>query len=422
MTQRNLKIPAPQFQLLVALLAALIPTYLIRWTVFGLPTTFWEVLLYLVTIWAVFAGGLRLRFWRTDPLRWPIAIIFVGSCIGLLVSPHFVPALGQWKAIIVDGFLFYWLIRSATQANQRAARWLTTGVLLSGSIIALEAIFLASRLGQVASDGRHLGLFALDPGASPNYLALYLAPLATIALVAAMQARTRGALILLGLAATSLSLGVVVSGSRAGLVALVAGTALGLAWELARRYPRFRLTIASLVGCLALITLLTVGPSFLPKTNVDPTTANRLTSSNNVRLEIWRTTVTRIIPSGPIWGIGWANFQPLFSELTATQVNYPEYVTPYALHPHNFLLMTWVTLGLVGLLGWLLLFIVLIKHWPRLEAWQLPVAAATITWLIQGLVDTPFYKNDLAALWWLIATLLLATSAQTALARPPSGK
>ncbi len=404
---RLLKLNPPDLVWPVALLAATIPTYLIRFEILHIPTTLWEILLWVVFLSGLAGGALSWTFWRADRLRWPILLILLASLIALAVSPNYLASLGQWKAIILDGLIFYWLVRSVTDGDKRACYWLTGGAVLGGVLVAVEALALAPLLNQVASDGRRLGIYMIDAGASPNYLALYLSPLVLLTLVGISRPASQLVRIFSLVAMIVLVLAVLVSGSRAGIVAILAGLIMAGVWLLGRHYPARRAIIGAAASLLIVTGLLIVGPSFLPDPNIDPTTANRLTSSNNIRLEIWRTTATRIIPTNPIWGIGWANFQPLFGQKTAGQVNYPEYISPYALHPHNFFLMTWVTLGLIGLAGWLILLGLLAARLPRLATWQIPIMAALIAWLVQGLVDTPFYKNDLAALWWLLVALMM---------------
>ena len=46
---------------LIFLILLLLPTYLIRFSVFGIPTTFLEILIYLVFVYGLFLWALRLR-------------------------------------------------------------------------------------------------------------------------------------------------------------------------------------------------------------------------------------------------------------------------------------------------------------------------------------------------------------------------
>ena len=81
-------------------------------------------------------------------------------------------------------------------------------------------------------------------------------------------------------------------------------------------------------------------------------------------------------------------------------------------YPHNFYLALWLELGFLGLLvfwGMLVKFFASIfrriKNNPSSKRFLLAVAGAMIVILIHGLVDTPYFKNDLSVLFWLIIGL-----------------
>ncbi|MFH0951082.1 MAG: hypothetical protein V1765_01245, partial [bacterium] len=84
------------------------------------------------------------------------------------------------------------------------------------------------------------------------------------------------------------------------------------------------------------------------------------------------------------------------------------------LYPHNILLNFWTELGLLGML----LFVWLIVKYLVLTLRQLiakqndsryltlGLLGAMITIIIHGLVDVPYFKNDLAIIFWLLLVLL----------------
>ena len=81
------------------------------------------------------------------------------------------------------------------------------------------------------------------------------------------------------------------------------------------------------------------------------------------------------------------------------------------LYPHNIFLNFWAELGLLGLVAFIILFSYLIDGLRKLIktkhelAW--PITLAWLTWFIHGLVDVPYFKNDLSVLFFILLALTL---------------
>jgi O-antigen ligase len=81
------------------------------------------------------------------------------------------------------------------------------------------------------------------------------------------------------------------------------------------------------------------------------------------------------------------------------------------IYPHNIVFNFWTETGLLGLLGFMGMigYLGICAH--RLlrsnrSSGILVTALLTVT-LVHGMVDVPYFKNDLAMLWWLASALLL---------------
>ena len=138
----------------------------------------------------------------------------------------------------------------------------------------------------------------------------------------------------------------------------------------------------------------------------------RAATSNNIRFEIWKTTLADILPKNGnwIWGVGLGNYQDYFTELTKNRVNYPEWISPWALTPHNLFLNIWINLGLLGLASFiwiLILFSKSIGFQTRYSAVLISVMAVMIS---QGLFDSTYWKNDLGLVFWIFIGLGLIIS------------
>ncbi len=385
------------------LLTAGIPLYLFRLQIGPVPTTLWELGLGLTFVIALYRKEVTLDFWKRDPLRWPILLFMVASTIAIVTSPHLTKALGQWKALAIDPLLFYWLVRSSLARTPHLGRWLVWALIASGGIVSLHALGDWAR-GITAVDGRVIGIYAADEGASPNYLALYLGPLAALAFGQLLQARAQAERWAMSVCFLLLVAGVVASQSRGALAGLALAVVIGGTAWLAKVWPGYRKAVVAVAVAAMLVAGVIFVPRFLPDLGANQSAGGRLVSSNNVRYQIWRTTVKIVLPQSGLLGLGWANYQDVFTTLTRDRVNYPEYIAPLALHPHNFWLTTLVTLGALGLLAWLWFVRILVRI-----PWQpaLPLWLALIPWFIHGLVDTTYYKNDLAAEFFLIIALMV---------------
>jgi O-antigen ligase len=99
---------------------------------------------------------------------------------------------------------------------------------------------------------------------------------------------------------------------------------------------------------------------------------------------------------------------------------YPEALAPYHTHshieifqyPHNLFLNAWTELGLLGLVLLVFLGILLLRSTPHVRtSWiKMMVLAVFAEMFIHGLVDVPYFKNDLSIFSWILVTLLLYDS------------
>jgi O-antigen ligase len=323
--------------------------------------------------------------------------------VGVVVSSDLRTALGTLRGFLIDPFLVALLAVRHLRAYDYPR--LVAGLIVSATLVSTVSL-TAAWLGlpwAVAADGRLLGLFGIEVNASPNYLAMWVAPAVAAGLAWLMippwYPKRWQALLA---AATVLNLvAVLQTDSRAALATAILGGLIAAAVY----YRSTLMTIPfaqagawAILGGLILFGATVVQPDF----SLTPEAGGRITTSTNIRWEIWRTT-GELIRQHPIEGLGLGDYQREFGALTAGRVNYPEFITPRALTPHNLWLNAWVQIGLIGLIGFIGLIGLAVRSYLRAE----PSIAATLglalltTILLHGLVDTPAWKNDLAVLFWL---------------------
>jgi putative inorganic carbon (HCO3(-)) transporter len=187
--------------------------------------------------------------------------------------------------------------------------------------------------------------------------------------------------------------------SRGGYVAMAA-VAVVLALSHRRRW-------VLLAGELILgATVLAVPPIFhrvaLEFQNVEGTTF----FGRAGRLELWQATL-QMLRAHALFGAGLSGFADRVAPFW--NANHPERFVD----PHNIVLNFWVETGLLGLLafGWILLiaFRVGLAGWRRAPAgWrevELGVVLALVAIVVHGLVDVPYFKNDLSLEFWTLVAL-----------------
>ena len=133
-------------------------------------------------------------------------------------------------------------------------------------------------------------------------------------------------------------------------------------------------------------------------------------SSLSSRMMIWRSSL-KIASDHWLWGIGPGNFQNKYLQYQQYFPPYLEWAVP---QPHNLFLAFYLQTGLIGFLGFILLLIlwifqkikILVFSKDYLNAHLTKILLALITYtLFHGLFDTPYWKNDLALIFWIIIFL-----------------
>ena len=394
--------------------------YMVRFSAFGVPTTLLEILIYAAAIITIVIkirnkskvqnSKLKIKsIIHNSPFIIPIILFVLSGIISVAIAPDKREALGLFKAYIFDPILFFFVLIYNLK-DGKDLKIIFRSLVLSGVFVSVFAIY-QKITGNVTVDNRVLGIFLYEPNASPNFLAMYLAPLAVIAFgQSSLMAKNTLQIVLYDLIFFIIILALYFSGSRAG----AAAGALGMtSFIIIRNWSWIRARLPAKIFLSLAIVLALVGIWSLAKPDFSLTESqgSRVSTSNNIRFEIWSTTVKDIIPAKLNWlaGVGLGNYQNYFTSLTAQRVNYPEYISPWALTPHNIFLTIWVNLGLLGIVAFVWLLVAFFKH-CKLNPYCLILTAVMITILAEGLFDSTYWKNDLALIFWIILASGFATN------------
>lgn len=372
-----------------------IPAYVLKLNIGPIPTTVAEVIL-----WGVFIGWisssplarLKALIKTYFPVLIPLILILVGLAISTVVSTDLRLSLGIVKGWFITPVLLYGMVLATFRREHLGS--LVNALMLSALPISVAALYQVATDQFITIDHRASAWFA-----SANYLSLYLVPILLISAYWVFSSTSRlyrawfGVSLSLGILAVYFSFSY---GGWAGL--LVGGLILGI-WQFRHRW-QFWLG----GGGLALIAIATQATSERVARMINIATQ----SSASVRLQVW---AADLLMAKEHWlaGIGLGQYPMRYPE-TITRL-YPQPLESGMLHAHNLYFQFLLNLGAAGLLGfgWLVVkFFVFIKN--RSSSWAAPLTAAMGAILVHGLVDTPYWKNDLSALFWIILALAAVNS------------
>ena len=375
------------------------PAYVVRWHLGPLPSTLLEVaVLITVVVFVIELVRSRQRFRWSSPFTIPAAVFLVAGAISVVVSPEQVKGLGLYRAYLVEPIAFFFVLGHAVNTIWRA-RLVLAGLAAGGA-----AAGIANSVVVLNAIRHHTLNLALPPPVviynTSNAVALYLVPLIAVAASLVIYEREqRVRLVSLGLlaifvASTFLSL------SRGGLLAM-AVVALALAV-----INRRRLLLLPGVIVLAGASVLVPGISSRLAHEFNPSDPNNTFVS---RAHLWQVTL-QMLRDHPIFGTG------MFGFAKSIQPYRGGVYEENLIYPHNILLNFWTETGLLGLAAfvWLLVqtFRVSWRGWVRgaLE-WrpvQLGIVLAMVAIIVHGMVDVPYFKNDLALELWVFLGLAWA--------------
>lgn len=426
--------------ILIAALAA----YLIRFSVLSVHSTALELMILITfSVWFIKKWLPKIKsLFRKGSERTPypfsveIILLIVFSFIATGIASFNLGALGIWKAYFFEPILVFILIFNIFNEKKDWQKILWAFLLSAISVSALAIYqkitgqFIANPFWANEETRRVVSWFGY-----PNAVGLFLAPLVLIFLgwffslprSTTLTKTLKKILIILVIAASLLS--IYFARSEGALIGIVAGlVSFGL---LAGRRQRIATIILAIIVAGSLF-------FFAPAKNFVVTKLTLNDLSGQIRQRQWKETFLALTGTKFITGAGLNNYQAAVApyhqegiffnrdnianfdaELRASSTLRTKYWQPVEIYmyPHNIFLNFWSEIGLLGALVfmWLLFkaFFMALKlsitygrekHPEKYLA--LGLMSALVAIIIHGLVDVPYFKNDLAVMFWIILALI----------------
>jgi O-antigen ligase len=403
---------------LIGLTLVCLPLYVIRCSSFyfcnsPVPFTLLEVLILLTFGFWLFVAKSQLAetllgIYGSIPkvVLFFVAVFLISGLVAVFVAGDKRAALGIYKAYFVEGFLLFVVVYDylRTTKNYKLIIW---SLAISSLWVAILAVFNQLLLfnpgnpAEFAERGRSSALFSTS-----NAVGLLLGPTQVLLFGYFLWLKTNNNSLLIEkkitlIVSLIILCGLLASGSRGAFLGIIAASIFFFIYFL---YSKFSLKAKKLIifgfkGFLALLFLII----FMVLFNIsyfvkNPPEIGSFQSGLNQRLCLWEGTV-EIIKDKPVFGSGLNGFQRVHDQYRTCSLE-------QSLYPHNLFLNFWTELSIFGLISFVALalysFFILLNGE---NLFKIGIAAVFVTFFVHGLVDVPFFKNDLSAQFWTILAL-----------------
>jgi len=423
----------------IYLICALLPSYLIRFQIGPVPMTLLEAMILILFIaWAINNLKLSTFNFQLSIYHYPIILLLIAATISIFVSPDLRAAAGIWKAYFLEPILFFTVFITTIKTRADLEKvFYALGVLVLG--IGIFAIWqkitgelIPVPMWRPAATRRVTTFFT-----SPNAIGLLVGPIIVLYfgwlvgkiydfrfMISDFNFKSRtlptGRQVLnLKLACSSLlplifiptvitlgALSIIFARSRASGVAIVVAVIFILFFTWSKKWT------AILAGLgIIIILLLPTSRSFVLSL------ATFQVPSGSTRLLLWEGTA-KMLEDHPIFGAGLSGFWQVYQPYRLPKQ------TESLIYPHNIILNFWSEIGLLGLIAMVWIMVKYFKTGYKvilnlkskilnssLERYNIIIAitllAVMIEIIVHGLVDAPYFKNDLSVLFWLFIGMMV---------------
>jgi len=433
------------FDLATLILIGALPLYIVRISFLSIPSTLLEILiLILFVVWLyknyqAIIARLKHNFSSKKiseryPFDWELIVWLIISFVAVITAGLSFKSLGIWRAYFFEPALLFIIFVNVFSSKEKVikiAYALSISALVISLITAfqyLTGLFIPNDFWSQAETRRATSLFSY-----PNAVGLYLAPIIFFlaGTLPGFYKKNKKVFSFIVVAIFSSLAAILFAKSEGAVFAVSAVALLGLL--LATKKTRQIVLVVAVVGILGMVF------SPLVKNYVlDRVALNNF--SGQVRKIQWRETINMLYQGRIVTGAGLTNYQAavapfhqvgfFFNKEKLSQADFvkkvnsdPVYRASHwqpletYLYPHNIILNFWSELGILGALMFIWLVVRYFQIGTKayslalkdqdLFAWVVfGLLLAMLTIIIHGIVDVPYFKNDLAIMFWLWLALM----------------
>ena len=403
-----------------------IPFYLFKFEVLSVPVNLVEMMIFV--LFGVFVlrailelfmnkttGHLGLLRMYSKRFFIPVGVFLLGVVGGLFVSFNagdVVGALGIFKGWVFVPILYAFMLMFEL-SDYEDRRLMLRAYFGSAAVLGVVGLYQAVTGDYITIDQRVSGPFE-----SANYLALYIAPavLATfISLWQGIRSRKKFTAYLFEiLVMVVVGLALLFSRSYGAFLGVSIGFIAFWGYEIF--YSRYQKFYGKLWVKIVVPLVIVLLGSVVVLTQFGTTKFNDFLefdqqSSSSVRMQVWEVAANFALEN-PVLGIGLGGYEDRYAAEAIGILGYEPYESNM-LHSHNLLVSTWLNSGLLGLIGLVLMIVFGVISFRKgvYKGEEKDVAVVflimLVVILVHGIFDQPFWKNDLALLWWIVLSGLM---------------
>lgn len=391
----------------IYIILAFLPAYLLRTQIWFIPTTWLELAIYLLS----FATMIKL-FWQKEIINslknlyhnyalvlLSLILWLLAAIIATFTSPNLKLSAGVLKGWWFDPIVFT-LIILLNIKKQSQIKNVILALLIGSSLISLYGLFEYIFNFGMQADGLLNAMYK-----PANYVAMFLVPTIILSLGLLFYYKNNHQYKYLTIILIAISLvALFYTKSYGGFLGLSSGIFTLLCWQKNKRKKIISIMLF-IILMISSLGFLTTQTKF--KNIIHFTERNSLTT----RLQIWKIS-SEVLKNNFIFGVGLGNFQKPYREMAFNMYQPP--LEWQVVKAHNLFLNTWLEMGIIGFVVFLYLLILFFWQTKKIinlikttNYWWLLAGtfAAMISILSHGLLDTPYFKNDLAIIFLLIFIL-----------------